>query len=90
MEFDYVVVGGGSAGATLASRLSEDPTVSVCLLEAGGAGDSMFVRVPTMVVAAVHGNASRSKWTQELPAKRQGARWFFGNQCYGLYPWQPP
>ena len=34
-EFDYVIVGGGSAGAVLAARLAEDANVSVCLLEAG-------------------------------------------------------
>ncbi len=34
-EFDYVIAGGGTAGCVLAARLSEDPTVSVCLIEAG-------------------------------------------------------
>ena len=45
-EFDYVVVGGGSAGCVVASRLSEDPSVSVCLLEAGGEGRNILIRAP--------------------------------------------
>ena len=45
-EFDYIVVGGGSAGCVLAGRLSEDPTVSVCLLEAGGPDTSAFIHAP--------------------------------------------
>ena len=43
-EFDYVVVGGGSAGCCVAGRLSEDALQTVCLLEAGGPDDSVFVR----------------------------------------------
>ena len=44
--FDYIVIGGGSAGAVLAGRLTEDPQVRVCLLEAGGADKSVFIHCP--------------------------------------------
>jgi choline dehydrogenase-like flavoprotein len=43
---DYLVLGGGSAGCVLAGRLSEDPSLQVALVEAGGTGDSWFVRLP--------------------------------------------
>ena len=46
VEFDYVIAGGGLAGCILAARLSEDPAASVLLVEAGGAPDSIWIRMP--------------------------------------------
>jgi choline dehydrogenase len=44
--FDYIVVGAGSAGCIIASRLSEDPGTNVLLLEAGGSDRSLFIDMP--------------------------------------------
>lgn len=62
MDYDYVIVGGGSAGATLAARLSEDPKVSVCLLEAGGEGRDLLIRAPAGVVAIMPGRGKYANW----------------------------
>ncbi len=50
-DVDYLVLGGGSGGCAVAGRLSEDPNVSVALVEAGGAGRDWFIRTPMALAA---------------------------------------
>ncbi len=73
MEFDFVVVGGGSAGCALAARLSEDPGCRVCLLEAGGNGRSLWARVPGAIVMAQR-SAALNWHLQSVPQRQLNDR----------------
>jgi choline dehydrogenase-like flavoprotein len=56
--FDFVVVGGGSGGCAVASRLSEDPATSVALIEAGGKDDNWVVTTPGAMILMISGKVN--------------------------------
>ena len=59
-DYDYIVVGAGSAGAIVASRLSEDPDCTVLLVEYGGSDASVFIRMPSAL--GIPMNSSKYNW----------------------------
>ncbi|MCC6479648.1 MAG: GMC family oxidoreductase N-terminal domain-containing protein [Sphingomonadaceae bacterium] len=63
MEFDYVIVGAGSAGSVVANRLSADPSVTVALIEAGGNGRSWLVDVPGAF--GLHASLKSHNWAYD-------------------------
>jgi choline dehydrogenase len=59
-EFDYIVVGAGTAGCVVASLLSEDPTIRVLVVEAGGYDNWIWFHIPVGYLFAI-GNP-RADW----------------------------
>src|SRR3954463_10171531 len=95
--YDYVIVGAGSAGCVLAARLSEDPDVSVLVVEAGPADTCDNVHIPLGVTALGHsaldwdystgwGPACRRPPHPSAPRPHAGR--LLVDQCNGLHPRQ--
>ncbi|KAH8245200.1 hypothetical protein KR032_006407 [Drosophila birchii] len=72
-HYDFIVAGAGSAGCTLASRLSENPKWSVLLIEAGGV-ENWIHQVP---VLAAHLQSTASNWNYRSTPQR--------NACWGMH-----
>ncbi|MGH8253645.1 MAG: choline dehydrogenase [Steroidobacteraceae bacterium] len=72
-EFDYVIIGAGSAGCVLADRLSEDGRNSVLVLEYGGSDRSIYIQMPTAL--SIPMNMPRYNWGfQSEPEPNLGGR----------------
>src|SRR5436190_8551787 len=72
-KFDYIIVGAGAAGCVVASRLSEDPTFSVLLVEAGGSDRSPIIAMPAALPFAYR--SRRIGWGyQSGPEAQLGGR----------------
>jgi choline dehydrogenase len=84
-EFDFIVVGAGSAGSTLATRLSDDGRHTVLLLEAGGPANNINLKIPLMVAKIL--NDERYTWqyqTEPQPhLNNKPQRWVRGRVIGG-------
>ena len=74
MQADYVIVGAGSTGCVLAARLSEDPNISVILIEAGGHDARLSVQVPGGFIKTMVNPKINWMYQTEPEAELQGRR----------------
>ena len=73
-DFDYIIVGGGSSGATLAGRLSSNPSIKVLLLEAGPSDGSLKIKVPLGYGSLFYDQKFNWKYETEPEAELTGRK----------------
>ena len=77
MEYDFIIVGAGSAGCVLANRLSENPNNRVLLLEAGGKDWHPFIHVPAGLAKLMHLDSINWAYETEPQAELGGRRLYW-------------
>jgi choline dehydrogenase len=77
MEFDFIIVGAGSAGCALAGRLSENPNSRVLLLEAGGRDWHPFIHMPAGFAKLIHSDSINWAYETEPQAELDGRRLYW-------------
>ena len=68
MSYDYLIVGGGSAGCVLANRLSGDPAIRVALIEAGPDDSNPFIHIPGGIIPVIRSNTLNWKFETQPEA----------------------
>jgi choline dehydrogenase len=69
-QYDYIIVGAGTAGCILANRLSENPEQRVLLLEAGGRNNALDIRMPAGIASALF----KPRYNWQYPARPDPTR----------------
>jgi choline dehydrogenase-like flavoprotein len=78
LDFDYLIVGAGSAGCVPAARLNQDPTVRVALLEAGGQDDAPEIGMPL-----AFSQLFKTKYDKEIQKRAGFITWALYSLCRG-------
>jgi len=76
-DFDYIIIGAGSAGCVLANRLSADAGTKVCVLEAGKPDDSVMINVPFGIAGLLKGKTYNWYYNTEPQANLNGRKLYW-------------